>query len=64
VTRLQADTLQGLVEQMEGVNGATASGACVRQQTSHELLDEMQGTKAYFRQFEHQDGTQWLPHCF
>jgi hypothetical protein len=43
---------------------ATASGACVRQQTSHELLDEMEGTKAYFRQFEHQDGTQWLPHGF
>jgi hypothetical protein len=43
---------------------ATASGACVRQQTSHELLDEMEGTKAYFRQFEHLDGAQWLPHGF
>lgn len=43
---------------------ATTSGACVRQQTSHELLDEMEGTKAYFRQFEHQDGTQLLPHGF
>jgi hypothetical protein len=43
---------------------ATGSGACVRQQTSHELLDEIEDTKAYFRQFEHQGGTQWLPHGF
>jgi hypothetical protein len=43
---------------------ATASGACVRQQTSHELLDEIEDTKAYFRQFEHQGGAQWLPHGF
>jgi hypothetical protein len=42
---------------------AMTSGACIGQQTSNELLDE-EGTKAYFRQFEHQDGTQWLPHGF
>ena len=43
---------------------ASASGACVRQQRSHEPLDDTEGTKAYFRQFEHQGGTQWLPHDF
>lgn len=43
---------------------ANASEACIRAQASHELLDEIDGTKAYFRQFEHPGGTQWLPHRF
>lgn len=43
---------------------AMACGASIGQQTSHELLEETEGAKAYFRQFEHLDVTQWLPHGF
>ncbi|WP_033052699.1 hypothetical protein [Pseudomonas sp. GM49] len=43
---------------------ATTPGACLGQQTSHELQDEMESAKAYCRQFEYQGGAQWMPHSF
>lgn len=39
----------------------------VRQEGSHETLEglrEIDTSKAYFEQFEHLGGTQWLPHVF
>jgi len=43
---------------------ASTPGACLGQPSNHDLLDEMESTRAYFLQFEYQGGTQWLPHGF